>query len=65
MAQKPVFVGRHTVFHGFGRSANETAPGLTPSTWWGSDAFALPEGTRFGSESGLIGAALVGVRPQS
>jgi pimeloyl-ACP methyl ester carboxylesterase len=46
MAHKPTFVGRHTVFHGFGRSMHETAPGLTPFTWWGSDAFALPEGTR-------------------
>jgi len=46
MAKRPVFVGRHTVFHGFGRSANETAPGLTASTWWGSDNFQLPEGTR-------------------
>lgn len=45
MPEKPVFVGRHTIFHGFGRSANETAPGQTPFTWWGSDAFALPEGT--------------------
>jgi pimeloyl-ACP methyl ester carboxylesterase len=46
MTQKPIFAGRHTIFHGFGRGANETAPEVTPSTWWGSDAFALPEGTR-------------------
>jgi pimeloyl-ACP methyl ester carboxylesterase len=46
MAQKPTFAGRHTVFHGFGRSANETAPGLTPFTWWGSDAFPLARDTR-------------------
>lgn len=46
MAQKPVFAGRHTVFHGFGRSVNETAPGHVPFTWWGSDNFHLPAGTR-------------------
>jgi pimeloyl-ACP methyl ester carboxylesterase len=46
MAHKPVFAGRHTIFHGFGRSANETAPGLQPFTWWGSDRFHLPQGTR-------------------
>ncbi len=45
MAEKPVFMGRHTIFHGFGRSANETAPGSTPFTWWGSNNFHLPEGT--------------------
>jgi len=46
MSNKPVFAGRHTIFHGFGRSVNETAPGCAPFTWWGSDAFALPEGIR-------------------
>ncbi len=46
MAQKPVFTGRHTVFHGFGRSEHETASGLLPFTWWGSDNYHLPEGTR-------------------
>src|ERR1700752_3390764 len=46
MAQKPVFAGRHTIFHGFGRHAHETAPGAKPFTWWGSDDFQLPEGTR-------------------
>jgi pimeloyl-ACP methyl ester carboxylesterase len=46
MAQKPVFAGRHTIFHGFGRSPSETAPGHEPFTWWGSDNFHLPEGTR-------------------
>jgi pimeloyl-ACP methyl ester carboxylesterase len=44
--QKPVFAGRHTIFHGFGRSAHETAPGQQSFTWWGSDTFQLPEGTR-------------------
>jgi pimeloyl-ACP methyl ester carboxylesterase len=42
----PQFVGRHTIFHGFGRGPSETPPGLQPFTWWGSDSFALPEGTR-------------------
>lgn len=42
----PQFVGRHTIFHGFGRGANETPPGQQPFTWWGSDRFQLPEGTR-------------------
>jgi pimeloyl-ACP methyl ester carboxylesterase len=46
VAQKPFFTGRHTVFHGFGRSAHETAPGLEPFTWWGSDNYRLPEGAR-------------------
>jgi pimeloyl-ACP methyl ester carboxylesterase len=46
LTQKPVFAGRHTIFHGFGRCANETAPGQTPFTWWGSGSFHLPEGTR-------------------
>lgn len=46
MASKPVFAGRHTIFHGFGRSVTETAPGHQPVTWWGSDVFELPEGTR-------------------
>lgn len=42
----PQFVGRHTIFHGFGRGASETPPGQQPFTWWGSDRFQLPEGTR-------------------
>lgn len=42
----PQFIGRHTIFHGFGRSASETPPGMQPFTWWGSDRFHLPEGTR-------------------
>lgn len=46
MVQKPLFAGRHTIFHGFGRSANETPPGHAPFTWWGSDNFHLPPGTR-------------------
>lgn len=45
MAQKPIFAGRHTIFHGFGRGANETMPGQAPSTWWGSGNFQLPEPT--------------------
>jgi pimeloyl-ACP methyl ester carboxylesterase len=42
----PRFIGRHTIFHGFGREASETPPGVEPSTWWGSDRFRLPAGTR-------------------
>jgi pimeloyl-ACP methyl ester carboxylesterase len=42
----PRFVGRHTIFHGFGRRPGETPPGAAPFTWWGSDRFQLPEGTR-------------------
>ena len=41
----PQFIGRHTIFHGFGRGASETPPGVKPFTWWGSDRFSLPEGT--------------------
>lgn len=46
MAQRPVFSGRHTIFHGFGRGEHETAPAIEPFTWWGSDEFRLPEGTQ-------------------
>src|ERR1700756_2780809 len=46
VAQKPTFMGRHTVFHGFARREIETAPGLEPVTWWGSSAIPLPEGTQ-------------------
>lgn len=42
----PQFIGRHTIFHGFGRSAGETPDGMKPSTWWGSERFRLPSGTR-------------------
>lgn len=42
----PQFIGRHTIFHGFGRSPSETPPGVQPFTWWGSDRFHLPEGTQ-------------------
>jgi len=42
----PQFIGRHTIFHGFARGPNETPPGHQPFTWWGSDRFVLPEGTR-------------------
>ncbi len=42
----PQFIGRHTIFHGFGRSASESPPGVAGYTWWGSDRFTLPEGTR-------------------
>ncbi|NND50653.1 MAG: alpha/beta hydrolase, partial [Rhizobiales bacterium] len=41
----PQFIGRHTIFHGFGRSASETPPGVDGFTWWGSERFTLPEGT--------------------
>lgn len=46
MAERPVFSGRHTIFHGFGRGEHETAPAVEPFTWWGSDEFRLPEGTQ-------------------
>lgn len=46
MAQKPIFTGRHTIFHGFGRQISETAPGMAPTTWWGSPQNHLPEGTQ-------------------
>src|SRR5262249_150449 len=42
----PQFIGRHTIFHGFGRSPHESPPGVQPFTWWGSDRFRLPDGTR-------------------
>jgi pimeloyl-ACP methyl ester carboxylesterase len=42
----PQFIGRHTIFHGFQRTPSETPPGVQPFTWWGSDRFALPAGTR-------------------
>lgn len=41
----PQFIGRHTIFHGFGRESHETPPGARPFTWWGSDRFRLPEAT--------------------
>ena len=41
----PQFIGRHTIFHGFGRGPSETPPGLQPFTWWGSERFRLPAGT--------------------
>src|SRR5580693_2170420 len=44
-SRKPKFAGRHTVFHGFGRSANETHPHTEPTTWWGSATVHLPEDT--------------------
>ena len=44
MSELPVFKDRHTIFHGFGRSAAETAPGVTPYTWWGSESLRMPEG---------------------
>ena len=46
MGQKPVFMGRHTIFHGFARREIESHPGQQPFTWWGSSTIALPEGTR-------------------
>ena len=42
----PQFIGRHTIFHGFGRAASETPTGHQAYTWWGSDRFRLPAGTR-------------------
>ena len=42
----PQFIGRHTIFHGFGRSASETPPDMKGFTWWGSERFRLPEGTK-------------------
>lgn len=42
----PQFIGRHTIFHGFGRHSNETPPGATPFTWWGSENFRLPQDTQ-------------------
>lgn len=42
----PQFIGRHTIFHGFGRGANESPPGAQAFTWWGSDRFHLPAATR-------------------
>ncbi len=42
----PQFIGRHTIFHGFGRQPGETPPGVQPFTWWGSDRFRLPDGTK-------------------
>jgi pimeloyl-ACP methyl ester carboxylesterase len=42
----PQFIGRHTIFHGFGRAASESPPGMVPFTWWGADRFRLPPGTR-------------------
>jgi pimeloyl-ACP methyl ester carboxylesterase len=42
----PQFIGRHTIFHGFGRSASETPAGAQAFTWWGADKFRLPGGTR-------------------
>ncbi len=44
--KKPVFMGRHTIFHGFGRREIETAPGMQPITWWGSDNIPLPKGAQ-------------------
>lgn len=46
MGEKPLFTGRSTIMHGFARKAIESPPGMEPSTWWGSSAFALPPGTR-------------------
>ncbi|MBL7493337.1 nuclear transport factor 2 family protein [Frankia sp. AgB1.9] len=41
----PTFAGRSTFLHGFARRDDETAPGIQPSTWWGSTDLVLPEGT--------------------
>jgi pimeloyl-ACP methyl ester carboxylesterase len=46
MVQRPVFTGRHTVFHGFGRRGIETPPGMQPTTWWGSPTLTLPNGVQ-------------------
>lgn len=39
-------MGRHTIFHGFGRGEAETHPGMAAMTWWGSQSYPLPEGTQ-------------------
>jgi pimeloyl-ACP methyl ester carboxylesterase len=41
----PQFIGRHTIFHGFGRSDSESPPGVAGYTWWGADRFTLPADT--------------------
>ena len=46
MVRRPVFTGRHTVFHGFGRRGIETPPGMQPTTWWGSPTLTLPYGVQ-------------------
>ncbi|TAK55864.1 MAG: hypothetical protein EPO25_02550 [Gammaproteobacteria bacterium] len=46
MVQKPIFMGRHTVFHGFGRRDIETPPSMQPTTWWGSQTLTMPDGVQ-------------------
>lgn len=41
-ASRPVYTGRSPFLHGFALGANETAPGIEPSTWWGSANISLP-----------------------
>lgn len=42
----PQFIGRHTIFQGFGGAAFETPARHQAYTWWGSDCFRLPAATR-------------------
>jgi pimeloyl-ACP methyl ester carboxylesterase len=63
----PQFIGRHTIFHGFGRNAGETPPGVQPFTWWGSDRFQLPDNTqqtnvRLQSEDGAHSSGILYAR---
>ena len=46
MSGKPVYTGKSPFLHGFARSDIETAPGASPSTWWGSNNFVMPAGVQ-------------------
>ena len=46
MTDRPVYTGKSPFLHGFARRDIETAPGIEPTTWFGSTKFALPEGTQ-------------------
>lgn len=41
---RPVTRTGSSFMNGFGRERAETSPAIEPSTWWGSQAIAMPEG---------------------
>jgi hypothetical protein len=45
-ATKPVYTGKSPFLHGWARQDVETAPGMEPTTWWGSNEFSLPQDVR-------------------
>jgi len=43
-SSRPVYTGKSPFLHGFARREIETAPGLEPTTWWGSTDLVMPPG---------------------